>query len=88
MAVDEAGHRDLAVGVDALGVLRGGDVASTGPAVTLSIAAAPYDDGGVLDEADLFLIVVHEGGAAGDDEIGREIGRGTSAGVFVPGGWA
>jgi hypothetical protein len=59
MAVDQAGHRDLAAGVDVHGVgearreevrgMRGGP-----PAGDRRDTAAAYDDGGVLDEGDPF----------------------------------
>lgn len=72
MAVDQAGHRDLAAPVDALGR---GELLDRGGGRHRLDDPVPYDDGGVLLEPDPFLIVVHEDGAAGDDEIGGRVGH-------------
>lgn len=68
MAVDEPGHRHLAARIDALARL---DLRQAG-AHGLDDAVSD-DDRRVLLERNAFLIVMHEDGAPGDDEIGSGV---------------
>lgn len=80
VAVDQPGEGDLAACVDAVGGGHRGPCRGGGHGVDDSAA---YDDGRVLLEADPPTVVVHEDGAAADDEIGGPGVPGVSGG---PGG--
>ncbi|MGV9274265.1 hypothetical protein [Streptomyces griseosporeus] len=67
VAVDQSGQGDLAAAVDALG---GGDPGRLGGRHDGLDGPVADDHGGVLAEADPFLLVVDEDGAPGDEEIG------------------
>lgn len=77
VTVDQTGQRDLPAGVDPLVGRAPGDGPGVGHLLDDPVAD---DDGGVLQEDGLFLIVVREDGASGDDEAA---GLSTAEGVIT-----
>ncbi len=66
VAVDQPRHRDLPASVDPLHRSSVHHLSGIRDALD---DAVPYDDRRILPEPGPFLIVVHEDGASGDDEI-------------------
>jgi hypothetical protein len=76
MAVDQAGHRQLPASLYAL-PYPGSRIRQLAGGNGLDDAVA-HDDRRILDERDAFLVVVDQGSAARDGEIGGRVGHCTT----------